>query len=96
MEQSKFCDGCSQADDCKIIYEQLGRVSAPPVALKAAIVFIGPVIVFVATLAAFSSLLSNRLAGPYQTPLAFVLAMSVTTGSLFMVRAIVKRLHQLR
>ena len=96
MEQGKFCDGCGQADVCKIIYEQLGRADGPPVALKALLVFVVPVLVFAGALGVFSALLRDRVASPYQTPLAFVLAVAVTVGTVLGISTIVRRVHKPR
>ena len=96
MEQAKSCNGCSEADDCKIIYEQLGRTDGPPVALKAVTVFVAPVVLFAGTLAIFDSLLRQRVPGPYQTPLAFVGALAVTAGVMLLSRAIARGFHKSR
>lgn len=96
MEQGKFCDGCSHADDCKMIYEQLGRTEGPPVALNALLVFVAPVVVFIGALGVFGALLRGRVSETYQTPLTFLLALSIATGTTLGISAIVKRHHKSR
>lgn len=96
MDQGKFCDGCSDADDCKMIYERVGRADGPPVAFKALLVFAVPVIVFAGALGGFGALLRNRVAPSYQTPLTFVLALIATTVVVLGLSAIVKRSQKSR
>ena len=91
MVQAKSCDGCSQAHDCRKIYEQLGQAGGPSVALKVTIAFALPIISFMAGLATFGRLLRGRLAEPYQTPVAFVLALAVTVGLTCLASVAVRR-----
>jgi len=64
------------------------------VTLTVLVAFLLPIVVFVISLAGFGWLLEGRVAGPYQTPLALVLALSVTTGSMLIVRVAVRRHHK--
>jgi len=96
MDQGKFCDGCSDADDCKMVYEQLGRADGPPIALKALLVFAVPVIVFAGALGGFGALLRDRVAPSYLTPLTFVLALLVTIAVVLGLSAIIKRSQKCR
>jgi len=93
MTQSKSCEGCSQAHDCKSVYGQLGCSEGPPVTRAVLIAFLLPILVFVVMLAGFGWLVQNAVAGPYRTPLATVLALAVTTGVMLTVR-VVARLHR--
>ena len=94
MVDAKSCDGCSQAHDCKRIYEQLGHTGGPSVALKVIMVFALPIVLFIAALAAFGHLLHQRLAAQYETPVAFVLALLVTMGVMLAVSVAFKRLNK--
>lgn len=60
---------------------------------KVVIAFVLPIVVFVTALAAFEHLLRTGLTEPYQTPVAFVLALAVTTGSV-LGASIVSHRHQ--
>jgi len=51
MTDAKFCQNCGQQHSCQEIYQQLGRAQGPSVALKAAIAFLLPIVVFIAVLA---------------------------------------------
>ncbi|UCD52470.1 MAG: hypothetical protein JSW27_07500 [Phycisphaerales bacterium] len=94
MVEAKPCNGCSQAHDCKRIYEQLGHAGGPSVVLKVIMAFALPIVLFIAALGLFGHLLHERLAERYETPVAFVLALSVTTGVMLAVGVAFKRFHR--
>ena len=94
MKQAESCDGCSQARDCKGVYQQLGHAEGPSVALKAVLAFALPIFTFLMALAVFGHLLHERLAERYQSPVAFVLSLLVTMSFILMASAVVKRLHR--
>ncbi|MHC4518919.1 MAG: hypothetical protein ACYTAS_10050 [Planctomycetota bacterium] len=96
MAQAQACNRCSQVHDCKKIYQQLGQAEGPSVALRVLIAFGLPIVVFVTALAAFEPLLRSRLAERYQTPVALVLALAVTTASMLGVSIVFNRLHKER
>ena len=93
MFQTKSCEGCRQAHDCKIVYEQLGCVQGPSVTSTVVVAFLLPIVVFVAALGGFGRLLGSALAEPYRTLLALVLALLVMAGVMWVVR-ILLRPHQ--
>lgn len=80
MVHGKSCEGCSEAHDCKKIYEQLGHAGGPSVALKVVVAFALPILSFVGALAVFGHLLREYVTEPYQTPIVFVLALSVAVS----------------
>lgn len=88
MTQPNQCDGCSQADGCKEAYRQLGCTEGPSVTLTVLVAFLLPLVVFIVSLGGFGWWLEGRVAGPYQTPLALILALLVTTGLMLAVRAV--------
>lgn len=94
MVQEKSCEGCSQAHDCKKIYEQLGHAGGPSVARKVSIAFALPIVLFVLGLAAFDHLLRAQLAEPHRTSVAFVLALAITVSLMLLVSVTTKRLHR--
>lgn len=93
MVQSKSCEGCSQAHDCKKVYEHLGGSEGPPITRMVLVAFLLPILVFIVALGGFGWLLQDAVAGPYQTPLALVLALATTVGVLLVVR-ILSRPHR--
>jgi len=90
MPQSDPCEGCSQAHDCKKVYERLGDCKGPPVTRTVLVAFLLPIVVFVATLAGYGWLLKDAVAESYQTPLAVVLALATTTGVMWVVRVVAR------
>ena len=94
VAQSKFCEGCTQAHDCKKVYEQLGQSKGSSVALGVVVAFLLPIIVFVVTLGVSGQFLANAVAQKYQTPAAFVSALFVTVSVMLVVSLILKRLHR--
>lgn len=96
MTEAKWCDGCSQAHDCKRVYERLGHIEGPSVALKATIAFVFPIGVFTAALGLFGRLLHHVVASQYRTLCAFALALSVTAVVMLVVSLIAKRFDKRR
>ncbi len=96
MTQAKWCEGCSQAHDCKGIYQQLGDPKGPSVAGKAVVAFALPLGLFVAALGVFGRLLQHVVARPYQTLCACALALGATAGIMLIVSHITKHLHTKR
>jgi len=93
MAQSKSCEGCSHAHDCKKAYEQLGCVEGPSVTRAVLLAFVAPIVAFIGALAGFGRLLENVVAESYQVPLAVVLALTTTIGVMLVVRVLI-RPHQ--
>ena len=79
MAQQETCQSCGQKHNCQEIFQQLGGKKGPSVALKAAIAFLLPIIVFVAILtvseANFAKMVNNK---QLQTAIGVLLALSVT------------------
>lgn len=50
MTDTEQCSNCAQANDCKTVYEQLGKATGPSVAGKAIVVFIAPIGIFIVCL----------------------------------------------
>lgn len=53
-----------------------------------------PIVLFIAALGIFGHLLRERLGQRYETPVAFVLALSVTVGVMLAVSVAFKRFHR--
>ncbi len=50
MADTENCSNCTEAHDCKTIYEQMGKAQGPSVVKKVIVVFLLPIIVFVVCL----------------------------------------------
>jgi len=83
MTQQKFCQSCNQKHNCREAYQQLSDTKSPSVAFKAVVAFLLPILVFIASLAAFEVILTR-------TGLSFVLALVVT----FVMMSIIKAIHR--
>ena len=95
MTQAKACEGCSQAHDCKKLYEQIGNLDGPSVVPKVLIAFVLPIIVLIATLGLFDWLLQEVVARPYRTPCALFLSLDVT-GILMLAVSVLAKRHDRR
>jgi len=51
MQDNQNCSGCIHKNDCQEVYEKLGQVQGPSVALKAVIAFLVPIVIFIVVLA---------------------------------------------
>lgn len=96
MTHANWCEGCSQAHDCKHIYERLGHAEGPSVVPKALIAFVVPIGAFVAGLGLFGRLLGHVLAGPYRTWCTFALALCTTAALMLGLSVLTKRLDKKR
>jgi hypothetical protein len=87
MDEQKFCKQCSHISDCQKIYQQLGQSKGPSVVVKVITAFLLPLLVFIGCLAIFEQIFDN-------TPLGFLLAISVTFGFILIIKAINKRSYK--
>lgn len=79
MAQQKFCQECSQKHDCQKIYQQLGNIEGPSIVVKVIFAFLLPLVVFIASLAVFESILAGAISTERaQTAISFLLAILVT------------------
>jgi hypothetical protein len=96
MTQAKGCEGCSQAHDCKHIYERLGNVEGPSVVPKVLMAFVLPIGMFVVGLGLFERWLAHVVAQQYRTLCAAGLAFSVTALLMLGVSIVAKRFDKRR
>jgi len=96
VRQSESCKGCSQARECEKIYERLGKAGGPSVAWMVLVAFLLPIGIFLGVLGVSERALDGTVAPPYETPVAFVIALLITTGLMLIVSTVVKRLHRNR
>ncbi|MHC4757688.1 MAG: hypothetical protein ACYTE8_03435 [Planctomycetota bacterium] len=91
MVKNEFCKGCIQRNDCKQIYEQLGKSEGPSVAWKATAAFLLPMLVFIGSLVFFDWLLAERI-GPswLKTLVGFVFSLVVTFIGILIIKLTVK------
>jgi len=73
----------------------LGKAQGPSVAFKAVVAFLLPILIFIASLAAFEGILARvtDIKG-LRIALDFLLALSVTLATMLIIKAINKRLNK--
>jgi len=93
MTQEDFCSGCPQSRDCKAVYEQVGKSTAPDVTKKVLVAFLLPVAVFIASLALFDCLFAKvNFGNDVRIVAAFVPAAGVSLVGILIARMINLRL----
>ena len=91
MARSNQCGGCSEAEGCHEARRQPGCHEGPSVTCAVLVAFLLPIVVFTVSLGGLGWWLEGRLAGPYRTPVALLLALSVTTALMLAGRAVSRR-----
>ena len=77
MSEHEFCQKCNQKLNCQTLYQQLGYAKGPSVVRKVVVALLLPLIVFIASLAAFQKFLTSTTdSKQLQSALAFLLALA--------------------
>ncbi len=95
MSEKEFCSNCSQAHDCKTIYEHMGKTRGPSVGWEVFWVFLFPIVVFIVSLCVFERLLAESVAG--ETPravLSFLLSLGLSFVCVTILSLVFKRTVQ--
>ena len=93
MSEKDFCSNCTQKHDCKSIYEHMGNSRTPPVAIRAAIAFLLPIMVFIISLTIAQNSMSGMGNGiNQQTAISFLLAACIAFLSTLITKVISDRL----
>jgi hypothetical protein len=95
MAELKPCQECNQKRQCQKIYKQLGKAQGPSVAFKAVVAFLLPLLIFIASLAAFEGILARitDIKG-LRIVLDFLLALAVTFVCILIIKVINRRLNK--
>jgi len=97
MDQQKICQCCSQQHHCREIYQKLANFKGSSIVLKVIVAFLLPIMVFIASLAAFEGILAKAietksawgcLTAELRTALSFLLALSVTFAAMLIIKVI--------
>jgi len=98
VAQEKFCQDCTQRQNCQEIYQKVGKTKGPSVVLKAVVAFLLPILVFIGCLAAFEAILAKVRSlintKELRTVLSFLLALSVTFVLILIIKAINRQLSK--
>ena len=97
MTQQQFCQECKSQNNCQTIYRQLGHTKSPSVLTKVAAAFLLPITVFIASLAVFENILAKIIVvEKLQTAFGFLLALSVTSFAVMIIKALGKTHENLK
>ena len=92
MAEQKICEDCKQKHDCQEIYQQLGDVQGPSVAVKVIVAFLLPLVVFIVTLAIFDKILSGfEMTADLQTVFSVAASLLITFICILIVRVVNRR-----
>ncbi len=95
MAQQKFCQECDQKHQCQEIYQQLGKAKGPSVAFKAMAAFLLPILIFIASLAAFEGILAGKIdIKELRIALDLLLALAVTFVCILIIKVINRQLNK--
>jgi fucose 4-O-acetylase-like acetyltransferase len=106
MNQQEFCQDCHQRHDCREVYRQLGSAESPSIVFKVIVVFLLPMVIFVASLAVFEFFLTDILGATLnssqssdsvniqklQTLLGFFSALFITFICMFIIKTLNRRI----
>jgi len=92
MNEKQICQSCSQQRDCKQIYEQMGNAKGPCVALNVFLVFLLPIIVFIASLAVLQRTFAYLMHSPAVAILtSVILAAAMSFIVILIVKSVMKK-----
>ena len=79
MARQELCHTCKQKNDCRKVYDQLGRVEGPSVTAKVILAFLLPLLVFIASLGVSEKMLTRAIDTAYiLTAVSILVALCVT------------------
>lgn len=91
MEELKSCQECNQKHNCREVYQKLGKAQGPSVAFKSVVAFLLPLLIFIASLAAFDEIMARITAiKEWRTALEVLLALSMTLIMMLIINVINK------
>jgi hypothetical protein len=89
MVQQKICQDCNERQTCQEVYQQMGEAKGPSVVSRVVIAFLLPLTFFIASLAAFETILAKAIDSQgLKTALSSLLALSITFVLILIIKAI--------
>ncbi len=90
IQDNGHCEKCTHREGCSQVYEKLGKVKGPNVAFKVFLVFLMPIIVFIAGLVLCENYLftGGRIAEKLAIFLSFVISLALSFGYVFLIKAL--------
>ncbi len=93
MSEDHFCEKCSQKQNCREVYQQLGDARGPSVGFKAVIAFLLPIMAFISALVIFDKFLMPVIsAANLRTAVSFLLATSATAVLILVTKVVNNRI----
>ena len=89
--QEDFCRGCSQANQCRAVYERLGNSKSPSVTKKVIAALLLPLLIFICSAAVAENVFNNLLGS---NGLAAVAALAISLSITFIAVLIIKILEK--
>ena len=89
MLNENVCQECSQKDNCRRAYENLGNIKGPSVTMKSIVAFLIPLIIFLLTLGIFERFFQKAIGSKkLQVAIGFLAASTVTIIYIMIVKLI--------
>ncbi len=89
MAQQEFCQNCNERQTCQDVYQRMGEAKGPSVVSRVVLAFLLPLMVFIASLAAFEAILARAIDSKgLKTWLSSLLAVSITFVLILIIKAI--------
>ena len=88
MKSNDACAHCGQKDDCRLMYEKLGKAAGENVAVRAIVAFLIPIVVFISVLAACQYWLKGQIEEKPLIVVSFLLAAGVALLAVVVLRAV--------
>jgi len=93
MAEKDSCSNCSEKNDCKTMYQQLGKAKGPGVGWRVFWAFLFPIGVFIGSLCIFERLFAGKFANKTAlTVVSFAVSLGISFACVVVVSAINRRL----
>ena len=92
MIQQNSCEKCDHTDQCRQVYQRLGKAQGASIASRVVVAFLVPMVVFIAALAVFERIFAGIIeTKQLQTIVSLLLALPVTAAVVLLVKLMEKR-----
>ena len=95
--QDDFCRGCSQANQCRAVYERLGNSKSPSVAKTVVVALLLPLLIFICSAAVAETVFNNLIRSKGLAAVAaLAISLSITYIAVLIIKVIEKQLNKNR
>jgi uncharacterized membrane protein (DUF485 family) len=93
MKQNEFCEKCGDKLRCQDVYRQMGEKQGKHIVRNITLVFLLPLVIFIAVLAISQQLLINHIESDgLRTTVSFLLSLAVTFVYVLIAKVISRRI----